>query len=165
MAVRDALRSQYHAALAMVRRAIERCPDEVWVDEEPVNAFWHLAYHALFYGHLYLMPDEASFTAWEKHRENHQFLGRLPWPPHDPVELGEPYSRDDLLAYCDHVDGLVDATLEEVDLDAESCGFWWYDLPKLDHEILSIRHVQHHAGQLADRLRSRAGVGVDWATR
>jgi hypothetical protein len=34
---------------------------------------------------------------------------------------------------------------------------------KLDHEILSIRHLQHHAGQLADRLRREAGIGVRWS--
>jgi hypothetical protein len=35
-------------------------------------------------------------------------------------------------------------------------------MPKLDHLILSIRHVQHHAGQLADRLRDGAGIGIGW---
>ena len=108
------------------------------------------------------MPDEASFTPWEHHREEYPHLGNLPWPPHDPPNIGEPYTREDLLAYADVVDGLIDPTLAEVDLGASECGFWWYEMPKLDHELLSIRHVQHHAGQLADRLRTAAGLGVDW---
>ena len=26
----------------------------------------------------------------------------------------------------------------------------------------NIRHLQHHTGQLADRLRTAAGIGVAW---
>jgi hypothetical protein len=162
MEIRVALKSQYHASLAMLRQVIGSCPDDLWTSEGFENRTWHVAYHALFYGHLYLMPDEESFTPWEKHREEHQYLGRLPWPPNDQPNLGEPYSKGEMIEYCDYLDGLVDPTLDEVDLAAETCGFWWYELPKLDHEILSVRHIQHHAGQLAERLRSHAGVGIDW---
>lgn len=44
-ALRTILKSQYHAALAMLREAIERCPDGDWASEEHVNAFWqhHMA--------------------------------------------------------------------------------------------------------------------------
>ena len=163
MDVAAALKTQYHAALRMLREAIERCPDDLWTAEGYENATWHVAYHAAFYGHLYLMPDEEAFTPWERHREQYEFLGSLPWPPHDPPAIGEPYTREDVLAYVDHVDGLVNATIDATDLSAEACGFWWYELPKLDHLILSIRHVQHHAGQLAERVRRHAGQGVDWA--
>jgi hypothetical protein len=27
---------------------------------------------------------------------------------------------------------------------------------------MNIRHIQHHTAQLADRLRNRVNVGVDW---
>ena len=162
MDVKAALASQYRASLRMLRDAIEQCPDDLWTDEAPKNAFWHVAYHALFFGHLYLMPDEKSFVPWMSQREETHHLGNLPWPPHDPPDTGEPFSRDELLGYCDHLDALIEPTLETVDLAADSCGFWWYEMPKLDHEILSIRHLQHHAGQLADRLRNEAGIGIRW---
>ena len=116
MDVRSALKRQYHAAFAMLRQTVERCPDDLWVSTAHPNATWHVAYHALFYGHLYLMPDEASFAPWEKHREEHQFLGSVPWPPHEPPKLGEPYTRAELLTYLRLVDDLVDPTLDEVDL-------------------------------------------------
>jgi hypothetical protein len=162
MDVKAALATQYRAALGMLRDAVENCPDDLWTDPAPKNAFWHVAYHALFYAHLYLVPGEKAFEPWEGHRENHQFLGNLPWPPHDAPDLGEPYSRGQVLAYCDHLEALIDPVLETVDLASESSGFGWYEMPKLDHEILSIRHLQHHAGQLADRLRNHAGRGVGW---
>ena len=33
-AVRAALKTQYHAALAMLRQAIELCPDAIWRSDE-----------------------------------------------------------------------------------------------------------------------------------
>ena len=33
-ALRGALKSQYHAALAMLRESIERCPAEVWENDD-----------------------------------------------------------------------------------------------------------------------------------
>ena len=66
MAVRDALKSQYHAALSMLRQTIERCPEDLWLDETPENAFWHVAYHALFYGHLFLVCVLLAYFPFSK---------------------------------------------------------------------------------------------------
>jgi hypothetical protein len=165
MGVRAALKTQHHAALGMLRQTIELSPDDLWTSEAHPNRFWHVVYHALFYGHLYLVQNEKAFTPWEHHREEHQFLGKVPWPPHHEVRLGEPYAKEDLLAYLDEVDGMVDPVVADLDLDTEDCGFWWYDLPKLDHELLCIRHTQHHVGQLAERLRVEAGLGLEWRAR
>jgi hypothetical protein len=41
-------------------------------------------------------------------------------------------------------------------------GFSWYRMSKLEHQFVNLRHIQHHAAQLADRLRSAAGVGIKW---
>jgi hypothetical protein len=46
------LKSQCHASLAMLRDAIEKCPDDLWLDARPRNAFWQVAYHVLFFTHL-----------------------------------------------------------------------------------------------------------------
>jgi hypothetical protein len=35
-------------------------------------------------------------------------------------------------------------------------------MSKLEHQLLNIRHLQHHTAQLADRLRQHAGAGIDW---
>jgi hypothetical protein len=34
-------------------------------------------------------------------------------------------------------------------------------MPKLEHWMVNIRHIQHHTAQLEDRLRARAGLGID----
>jgi hypothetical protein len=160
--LRILLKSQYRAALAMLKQAIERCPDDLWIDRGRVNPFWQNAYHALFFTHLYLEPDEAAFRPWQHHREEYQFLGNLPWPPHHPPKIGEPYTREEVLEYWRICDGRVDGAVDALDLQAQDCGFWWYKMSKLEHQIVSIRHIQHHTAQLADRLRARAGLGIDW---
>src|SRR5262249_38512334 len=51
--LRSVLKSQYHASLAMLREAIERCPSEEWLSTNHKNAFWQVSYHTLFFAHLY----------------------------------------------------------------------------------------------------------------
>ena len=52
--------------------------------------------------------------------------------------------------------------VDAVDLLSPSSGFYWYKIPKLEHQLVNIRHIQHHGAQLADRLRQAADIGVDW---
>ena len=67
-ALRPILKSQLHASLAMLKDAIEKCPDDVWLDERYTNRYWQIAYHALFYAHLYLHADASSVTRWASHQ-------------------------------------------------------------------------------------------------
>jgi hypothetical protein len=159
--LRKALKGQYHAALAMLRQAVETCPDDLWMSDRP-NPFWQVAYHAAFYTHLYLQPNEAAFRPWEHQREEYQFLGSVPWPPHRPPKITEPYTQAQVLDYVLKCDAMVDAAVDALDLTAPDAGFWWYRLPKLEHQIMNIRHVQHHSTQLAARLRAAGSTGVDW---
>ena len=46
--IRTSLKSQYHAALATLREAIELCPDALWDRQADRNRSWQIAYHALF---------------------------------------------------------------------------------------------------------------------
>ena len=78
MDIRKALTSQYLAALAMLEETIRRCPDDLWVDPQAKDQFWQIAYHALFFTHLYLQESEAAFRPWAKHRKDYHNLGPLP---------------------------------------------------------------------------------------
>ncbi|MEZ4615730.1 MAG: hypothetical protein R2867_09495 [Caldilineaceae bacterium] len=51
------IQSQFLAALAMLEQSVIRCPDALWDDPNDKTKFWHIAYHALFYTHLYLHTD------------------------------------------------------------------------------------------------------------
>jgi len=156
------LKSQYLAALAMLRQTIELCPDDLWLSGDYKNRFWHIAYHTLFYTHLYAQVDEKAFKPWEKHRSEYESMGPLPYPPNDMPNIGEPYSREDILAYLGFCEESISGWIDALDLSAPECGFWWYNMSKLEHQFNNLRHLQHHTGQLADRLRNAKDVGSDW---
>jgi DinB superfamily len=160
--LRSILKSQHYATLTMLRQAVERCPEGLWTDATHPNAFWHVAYHTLCCAHMYLHANHHAFQPWQKHRDEYQFMGRIPTPPHRPPRIGEPYTKAEVLEYLGVCEGFVDEAVDRMDLGAAECGFPWYTMSKLEHQFVSIRHIQHHAAQLADRLRAKAGVGVDW---
>jgi hypothetical protein len=121
-----ALKGQYHAALDMLKGAIDDCPD--------------------------------AFIPWEYHRdevESDQKRERL-----DAI----PYSKAEMLTYWELVDAMVDPQLDKIDLSASESGIPWYKIPKLDHILLNLRHIQEHAGQLRDRLLE-AGIDQKWVTK
>ncbi len=158
------MRSQYLAALAMLKAAIEKCPDDLWNDAEYTNRFWHICYHALFYTHLYLQDREEDFVPWTKHRKEYPFMGTVPWAPRRKPEIGDPYTKEEIREYLEVCRNEVRIRVDQLELDAES-GFEWLPFGKLELQFYNIRHVQHHAGQLIDRLRTRAGIGTEWVGR
>lgn len=164
-AMRDILKRQYHAVLAMLRDTIQRCPDELWTSDGHHNAFWQVAYHTLFYTHLYLGTDEAAFRPWEGHQGDVQHPDGLPGPSDPSSSLPptpDPYTKDQVLAYWAAVDGMVGPALDAMDLNRPESGFYWYAMPKLEHQLVNLRHLAHHTGQLADRLRAAGGAGTRW---
>ncbi len=157
-----AFRSQFQAAIRTLRKAIETCPDDLWTDDSFGNTYWRVAYHALHYTHLYLSPSEAQFSSWPKAREHVYYLGdRLHWPPHDEIVVGEPYSKADLIEYADRIEAELPSLLDATSLESES-GFEWIPFGRFELHLYNLRHAQHHAGQLIERLRTSADTGVGW---
>lgn len=149
----NVLKSQYRAALAMLRQAIEKCPPDLWTSRQQGNAFWHIAYHTLFFTHYYLQPRRRSFKKWDQHRKGCEHLSRTP---------STAYTRAEILDYWDLCDAMVSPTVDKLDLHAASCDFPWYRMGKLEHQLVNIRHIQHHTAQLADRVRRATGEKFDW---
>jgi hypothetical protein len=160
MSMKEAIVRQYHAPLKMLRKAIELCPESLWLEGTP-NRFWHIAYHTLFYTHFYLAPAEAHFVAWPQHRADYNFLGAPPRGAAEAVKAEIPYSRAEMLEYADFCLEEAEIRTAEVDLDGPS-GFYWLPFDKAELQFYNIRHLAHHTGQLIERLRSKAGVGVPW---
>ncbi len=161
MNIKDIIKSQYHAALEMLNQAVAKCPDDMWDDPERKNRFWHIAYHAIFYVHLYLQTAESAFSPWPKHREEYQFMGSLPWDSGKTPAIDKPYTREDILEYIEFVRSQIDATVDSLDLDGPS-GFDWLPFNKMEHQFYNIRHLQQHTGELCERLGTEAGIDVDW---
>lgn len=179
--LKAALKSQYHATLAMLREAIERCPGDLWSSGDYANPFWRIAYHTLYGVHLYLQPNETAFQPWEHHQTGIQDLDDVPAPaelqellelPHRPPQTGEPYTKAQVLEYCGLCERMVGGAIEALDLLGRDCGFSWHRRPAneydstcssvAEHQIMAIRHIQHHVAQLSDRLGVALGAGVDW---
>ena len=100
MELRQALKEQYHAGLAMLAECVEKCPEDVWRSGEHERPFWGIAFHAVFYTHQYLVQNEAAFQPWPGQREN-----RLP-------EGDDFYQRTEILDYIRFVDELIDPTVD-----------------------------------------------------
>jgi hypothetical protein len=170
-ALRRLLKGQYHAALAMLRQAVERTPEHVWTSDAYPNRTWRMAYHTLYYTHLYLGKRLEDFRPWPQHQTHVQDMDDVHAPseldeflelPDRPPLSGKPYSPAQVLSYWTSVDEMVDRSVDAMDLGAKDSGFPWAKLPKAEHQMMSIRHIQHHTAQLADRLRNRVNIGVDW---
>jgi DinB superfamily len=144
------IRSQYLATLEMLRGTVEKCPDTMWNDQADKNKFWHVAYHALFYTHLYLQPTEQDFKPWAKQRK-----------ANDLSQEAEPYTKEEILEYLAFCQQQVIELVPHLNLEAES-GFYWLPMNKAELQIYNIRHLQQHAGELMERLGSHAEIEVDW---
>ena len=156
--------SQYNAALAMLEEAVVKCPDELWAADDDVNLFYQIAYHALFYTHLYVQPTQADFTPWEKHSDYHHGFGQPSYPGGPTPEPASPYTRDDLLAYLELCRNEIAAVVPTLDFDGES-GFHWLPFGKLELQFYSIRHIMLHVGELAERLSAANGIEIGWVGR
>jgi DinB superfamily len=163
--LRTVLKSQYHAALAMLWQAFEKCPEDLWYRKDQANAFWQTAYHTLYFTHLYLQPALAAFKPWKYHQPGVQHEDGIAGPP-DPNSklplLPEPYTREQVLEYWSFCDAMVDSALDAFDPLSPESGFNWYKVSKLEHQIINIRHIQLGAAQLATRLRADLNIGLEW---
>jgi len=158
METQKIIRSQYLAALEMLKQAIERCPDEMWNVAQEKNKFWQVAYHALFYTHLYLQKNLEEFKPWSKHKDGYQRPGGA------PGEMVTAYGKEEILDYLAVCQEQVTEKTATLDLEAPS-GFDWLPFSKLELQIYTIRHIQQHGGELYERLGTRAEIELDWVDR
>lgn len=165
MELRRALAGQFRAGLAMLRDCVERCPDDLWAAtvDKPPRTFWRIAYHAIFYTHFYLSPSESAFVPWPRH-VGHATMTFADEGERLPPE-GTLYSQSDLLEYIDSVSERIDAIIDVLDLDSRESGFPWYpEFPKLDHVLLTLRHLGVHVGQLQELLFARE-IEPNWISK
>lgn len=157
MDVKSALRAQYGAGLAMLRQCVKRCPEDLWLAGEHPRNTWRIAYHAAYYTHLYLHQHAELFTPWPKHVAKVSDLWGNP-------KVVSPYSRRDVVAYVDGIVTSLPGLLDGLDLGAPDSGFSYYPgMPKLEHQLVNVRHLQGHVGQLSELLMQR-GIYTDWVS-
>lgn len=173
MGLQEALKEQYQAGLAMLAECVEKCPEDLWLAGEYPRAFWRVAWHAAYFTHNYLVQDEEAFNG-----------SVAAWPPAartalgisdtqkaidvEPYELPEgvtPLPRQEAENYIAYVRSLISETVDSLDLERQETGFSWYpNMTKLSHELMNLRHLQGHVGQLSERLMAR-GIDIDWTAK
>lgn len=159
--IRESILRQYRAGLDMLTQAVELCPQHLWLSSEYRNRFWHIAYHAAFYTHLYVQPSEADFRPWSKHVADSNYLGPRPWAKDEPFQIPEPYAKPDVQEYLRLCRSEVEQQVPLIRLE-DGSGFSWLPFNKLELQFYNIRHLQHHTGQLVERLRTVKDIGVNW---
>jgi hypothetical protein len=167
MELRQALKEQYHAGLAMLAECVEKCPEEMWLEGKHPRTFFRIVFHAAFFTHVGMGQNEAAFQRqpWPRRREGiHPGLWEDPayLEPYELPEGAESYGRNEMLDYVRFVDELVDPTVDQLDLASDESGFSWSpNISKLSQALQNLRHLQGHVGQLSELLMAK-GIDIDW---
>ncbi len=164
MDIAASISSQYLASLEMLKQTISRCPETIWNSPGDKTGFWRIAYHALFFTHLYLQDTLQAFRPWPLHRKGYEDLGAPLEPPDAASKAGEPYDKATVLDYLAFCQQQVAERVPCLNFEAES-GFHWLPFNKLALQIYNIRHLQQHTGELMERLGTRTGIELDWVAR
>ena len=155
--IRISLLSQHLAALQMMEDVVEEISDDLWLSDDQVNPTWQIVYHSLFFYRLYLHQSLQDFQHWEGHRKGAQNLVLDP-----DYSRPTPYSRDEMKGFIEDCRRFTKQQLAILDINSTESGFEWYQVPKVEHLIVNVRHLQHHVGQLQDRLRNTESKGISW---
>lgn len=149
----------------MLAECVQKCPEGMWIEGKHPRTFWRVAFHAAFFTHLYMGQNEEAFAPWPGRREGiHHGLWHQPWEvePYELPEGDEIYQSNEILGYIRFVDALVDPTIAQLNLASDETGFSWYkNMSKLSHQLMNLRHLQGHVGQLSELLMAR-GIDTNW---
>ena len=159
---KEALASQYGAALEMMENAIHACPDAVWEDASlPVDRqFWYLTFHTLWWHDHYLAGGQAAHVPPAPFTNDEM----------DPAGVypASAYSRETLLTVLEHARERYRARVAKL-TEAEAaapCGYERKEtMSALELALYNLRHLQHHTAQLNLLLRQRTDSAPRWVGR
>ena len=152
--------SQYKASLNMLMDTIKKCPDSLWENNDYGNAYWRIVYHTLFYTSLYLSCSPSEFTPWAKHKVYSNFLGSVA-PDNKPIIIENSYSKKEMMEYIGSIFNNCENSVKDT-LPDEKSGFEWLPMSQIETHLYNIRHIQHHTGQLIERLHQTGVKGIKW---
>ncbi len=160
--LRELIGNQLQAALRTLGWPIDKCPEAAWDAPIANLAFCQVAFHTLFFTDFYLGTSERGFREQQFHRDNPRFF-------RDYEELEDRkqvllYDRVTIKAYLEHCRTKGQAVLAEETADTlgAPCGFTSREFSRAELYIYTTRHIQHHAAQLALRLRLDYQQDTPW---
>jgi len=157
--LKTVINSQYSASLKMLGNAIDLCEEDLWENKAYHNQFWQIAYHTLFFTDLYLSGCETTFVPWKKHRDDLQHLKCMFGTKGGSVVPA--YEKTEVFEYMEICMKKREPALYHLRA-IDPSGFHWLPFSKLELQFYNIRHIQHHAAQLIERIREVYGRDVQW---
>lgn len=154
LVLKSALISQFQASLMMMEKGIRICSEDLWVSTNYKNRTWQLVYHTLFFTDLYLYQHLDDRQLWYGHKKDHHTLGAF--------EGKEPYKKDEMLEFLGYIANRLVKAIGDLDLTKADSGFYWYKVNKLEHQLVNLKHLQHHLAQLMERIRLHQDAAVSW---
>lgn len=153
---KDDIWRQFGAAIDMLGNTLRRCPDAVWGAGVHEREFWYIAYHTLFWLDYYLTDSPEAYTPY----------GSFGVEELDPAGVLPPrvYTREELLAYLEHGRSKCRSKIEALTTGSAAARrvSGWMDFSVFELLLYNMRHVQHHAAQLALLLRQRIDDAPGW---
>jgi lambda repressor-like predicted transcriptional regulator len=161
--IHTTLISQYKASLRMLRKALEKTPNELWNDTESHNPVWQIGYHVLWSTKFYLEANPESYVPWANAIEGAESLGGSEeWEnPEEGIALSGYHPREELLSFAEDLESTLPQSIKAIPLDNDS-GFEWYPFSRLELHLNNIRHIQHHTAQIIERLKQKGLRGFPW---
>lgn len=148
----ESVKRQFASAHKMLRDAVTNFPPEEW--RKARHDFLvpaRLAFHVVQATDFHLDGNPDAFD-WDRFGIN--------WEETPAAVL---LDQPQLLAYMDEVEAKLDATLQQLAVSGLSASDYAGRFPTaLDHLLYTLRHVQHHTGQINAELKRRGLNPSKW---
>ena len=155
-AIVSILKRHLDPCFEMLRRVMDRCPEELWLEDGQGSPFWQQIYHVVFYVEHWLREDYAArqFRSVVFEKRVSPDLGRR-----SPDHL----TKAELKDYLARVREKVDRIFAALDDDRLSAPIRPRSRNTYHDAILGqIRHIQHHVGQCNAILRRSGARTAGW---
>lgn len=157
--LQSALWQQFSASIDMLENAIITCPDELWETKVGTFSFWYMSFHTVFWLDYYLSEEPMTF-----HPRNPFTLSEFNPSGELPDHV---YSKQEVLSYLAHGREKCRMSIQAVTGEKGERRFVdkWKDYSLTEILLYNMRHVHHHAAQLALALREQTGKTSGWVSR
>jgi len=155
----DAISEQYGAAIAMLKKNLKFCPEEVWDDRTSGPPFWHVAYHVMWYFDWYLSDSKEARESFKSKfgEEPSQDLNKSP-----EITL----TATQLLDYLSDLKEKTKKRFKNITSDEllQSSVFEWHGSSVLSSLLYNLRHLMLHIGALNLRLHNKGVKFENWVS-
>jgi len=155
----DAISEQYGAAIAMLKKNLKLCPEEVWDDRTSGPPFWHVAYHVMWYFDWYLSDSKEARESFKSKfgEEPSQDLNKSP-----EITL----TATQLLDYLSDLKEKTKKRFKNITSDEllQSSVFEWHGSSVLSSLLYNLRHLMLHIGALNLRLHNKGVKFENWVS-